>query len=562
MHTTQQGSLWTRVRQGLRRSVVPFGALAAVIGVTAPLPAEPAAEATSSGGLRLMSQGQYVNTIARVFGEDIRLRIRFAPVKRVDGLLAVGASRAVLTSGALDPLDASARTIADQVTDRAHRDVLVPCRPVDLTAPDAVCARAFFAQAGRLLFRRPVNDAELDRYVAMAGSAAATRRDFYAGLSSALSGMLVSPQFLFIRERYEPDIAHPGMLRLDGYSRAARLSFALWNSAPDAALLNAAEAGRLHNPAGLAREVDRMLASPLHREGVREFFNDFFALEAFDTLAKDPTIYPAFSLKAVTEAREQILRTVVDHLVTRQGDYRDLFTTRKTQMSAELAMLYKVPVNTGSLGWVPYEFGENDGRSGILTQVGFLAQYAHAGRSSPTRRGRGIRETLLCQRVPDPPPNVDFSNFENPRSALKTARARLSLHQENPVCAGCHRITDPIGLGLENFDGAGQFRANENGSPIDASGTLDGKKFSDSKGLGLAVRDNPALRSCVVNRLFAFANGRQVVPADEPRLGQYVTALDKRGYRFDDMVRMIVLDPQFFALRPLSVAMNTPRAGG
>jgi hypothetical protein len=500
-------------------------------------------------GLRLISQSQYVNTIQRIFGQDIAVKIRFAPVKREDGLLAVGASGAVITSGALDPLDATARAVADQVVDQKHRAYLVPCRPAVPRAADAACATAFLAQAGRLLYRRPLSAAELAKVTATAGQAAVTRKDFYAGLAHSLAGMMVSPQFLYIRETAMPG-GPGGAWRLDPYSKASRLSFLLWNSAPDQGLLDAAAGGELDSPGGLARQIDRMVASPRYRQGVREFFTDFLALEAFDTLAKDPTIYPAFSLKAVGEAREQLLRTVADHLVDRKGDYRDLFTTPQTQMSAELAAIYRVPVNTGSIGWVPHAFEKNDPRGGLLGQVGFLAQYAHAGRSSPTRRGRAVREVLLCQKVPDPPPNVDFSNFEDPKAGLRTARERLTAHNENPICAGCHKVTDPIGLTFETFDGAGQFRRTENAVAIDTRGSLDGTDFADAAGLGRALAASPALKSCVVNRLYAYAVGRQVLPQEQARLEAYQAMLDKRGYRFDQMLRLMVLDPAFFTVRP------------
>jgi hypothetical protein len=517
--------------------------------------AVPAAEPT----LRLISQTEYTNTLSRIFGADIVVRIRFAPVNRVDGLLGVGASSAVLTSGGLDPLDATARSVADQVVNEEHRGYLIPCQPANSKAADERCAREFFAKVGRLLYRRPLTDGELGRVVGQAGRAIGPAGDFYAGLAYGLSGMLVSPQFLYIQERSEPDPNNPGAWRLDGYSKASRLAFLLWNAGPDEPLLEAAERGDLNKPAELRKQVDRMIASPLYQDGVRAFFTDFFVLEAFDNLAKDQTIYPAFSLKAVEEAREQILRTVVDHLVTQHGDYRDLFTTRRVMVSSELAVLYKLPVNVGSIGWVPYQFQQGDPRAGLLSQIGFLAQYAHPGRSSATRRGRGIREVLLCQKVPDPPGNVDFSNFENPKNPFKTARERLSVHQENPVCAGCHRVTDPIGLGLENFDGAGQFRATENDGKIDASGVLDGTNFSDAVGLGQAVRNHPALKSCIMNRLYGYSVGRKVTPAEEPLLEQYQATLDKRGYRFDDMLRLIILDPGFFAVRPQAADIPAPQ---
>src|SRR5262249_12447375 len=152
--------------------------------------------------LRLISQSQYLSTIARVFGPDIAVNIRFAPVRRVDGLLAVGARTAILTTGALDPLESSARSIAQQVVDEQHRSALLPCRPANRTAADPACARAFFTRVGRLIYRRPLQNADIDAYVATAGAAVGRGGDFYDGVAAALSEMLVSPHFLFIREQW------------------------------------------------------------------------------------------------------------------------------------------------------------------------------------------------------------------------------------------------------------------------------------------------------------------------------------------------------------------------
>jgi hypothetical protein len=514
--------------------------------------------------LRLISQSEYANTVSRIFGPDISVKIRFAPVSRVDGLLGVGRSTTVLTSGGLDPLDATARSVAAQVVDPAHRPFLIQCAPANPNERDDHCARAFFAKVGRLIYRRRLTADELAQVVEVAGRALGPGGNFYTGLGYALSGMLISPQFLFIRETAEPDPTRPGAWHLDDYSKASRLSFLLWDSSPDDELLTAAERGELHNPAGLKRQVNRMIASPLYKDGVRTFFADFLVLEAFDTLAKDPVIYPAFTLKTVEEAREQVLRTVVDHLVDRDGDYRDLFTTHRTFLSSDLAVLYRVQVDVGSQGWVPYEFPANDPRAGLLTQIGFLAQYAHPGRSSSTRRGRAIREVLLCEKVPDPPPNVDFSIIEDPKAHFHTARERLAAHQQNPVCAGCHALTDPIGLGLENFDGAGQYRATENGASIDPSGKLDGIAFSDAEGLGRVLHDSAALKSCVVSRLYAYSVGRKATNDEKPLLKYYQALLDQRGYRFDDMLRLIILDRSFFAVNPqgVTVALNNAATEG
>lgn len=451
----------------------------------------------------------------------------------------------------MDPLEATARAVAAQVVSPERRTYLIPCQPTDPRAADDACARQFLAATGRLLYRRPLTARELNDLVAIANKAARPAGGFYDGLGHALAGMMVSPQFLYIWENAEADPGASGAWRLDGYSKASRLSFLLWNTGPDDALLAAAERGELHTAAGVQRQLDRMLASPLYKDGVRAFFDDFLVNETFETLSKDTQFYPAMTMKAIGEAREQMLRTVVDHLVTRKGDYRDLFTTRRTFLSSDLAVLYRLPLDTGSLGWVPYEFAANDPRAGILSQIGFLAKYAHPARSSPTRRGRAVREVLLCQHVPDPPPNVDFSNFEDPAGEFKTARDRLNAHNANPVCAGCHKITDPIGLTLEQFDGAGQFRHEERGTLINTNGELDGVPFNDAAGLGKALRGSESLKACVVNRLYAYSIGQKPTQAEEPLLARYQAALDKSGYRFDGMLRLIVGDPSFFAVRPL-----------
>ena len=515
--------------------------------------AQASAEPPAAGAaptLRLMSQSQYFHTLTDIFGPDITANIRFAPVQRSQGLLAVGAASAVVTPGAFDRLDAAARSVAQQVTDPRHRAFLTPCTPAAETGRDDACARQFLSKVGRLLYRRPLSEQELALKVEIAGQAADNGGGFYFGLSNALTGMLVAPNFLLVRETIEPDPARPGGWRLDGYSKAARLSFLLWDTAPDDALLRAAARGDLQDPRRYRQQVERMLAAPQFEQGVRAFFEDFLVLEAFDNVSKDPIIYPAYTTSVGKEAREQVLRMAVDHLVTQKGDYRDLFTTRRTMMSAGLASIYRAPVDLGPGAWAAYEFPPGDPRAGLLTQVGFLSQYAHPGRSSPTRRGRGIREVLMCQKVPDPPPNVDFSIVEDPKAKFHTARERLTAHNVDPTCRGCHMITDPIGLGLEKFDGAGQYREAEKGAPIDPAGNLDGTDYADAAALGQALHDSPAVRSCIVNRLYAYAVGRAVARDETALLKHFQGDLDRSGYRFDDILRTIVYSQAFFAVKP------------
>lgn len=512
-------------------------------------------EASSPAQRRLITEQQYLNTVAHIFGSDIEVIAQFAPMQRTEGLLALGAAKAGVPSGELQKFQRAARQVAAQVVDNgnldlrlaSHRDALIPCKPAAADKPDAACAEMFLRATGRLLYRRPLSEQRLDQMVDEAGKSATQLGDFYAGLATVIEGMLISPDVLFIQDRSEPDPERPGRRRLDAYSYASRLSFFLWNAAPDDMVLKAAESGELNTAKGRARVVDMMLASPRLEAGVRAFFDDMLGFDAFANLAKDPTAYPAETGVTLADAREQTLRTIYAHLVTKKADYRDLFTTRSTFMSPPLAAIYRVPTTPG---WAPYEFPDNSPRMGLLTHVSFLAQHAHPARSSATRRGKALRELLLCQPVPLPPPNVDFSAVEDPKATFRTARDRVTVHLENPVCAGCHRITDPIGLSLENFDGAGVYRRTEKGAEIDASGALDGKTFADIAGLALAVRNHPALPTCLVRRVYSYGVGSPVETNDKALVDFLAAEFAREGYRFPDLLRTIVLSPAFYDVTP------------
>jgi hypothetical protein len=523
-------------------------------------PATEAADATSPARVRLISQEQYANTLAYVFGPDTKVSAHFAPFRRTDGLLEVGASSAGVTLGQMQEFQRTAGAMAEQIVSPEHRNFLIPCAPKHENAADKRCAAQFLSSVGRLLYRRPMRKDEVDAMVLAAGTSGDRLKDFYTGLAVALEGMLISPDVLFIVDRSEPDPAASGQRRLDSYSLASRLSFFLWNAAPDDQLLKMAERNELQKPEGLTKAVDYMLASPRLETGVRALFDDMLGFDDFAVLAKDPGIYPAFVGDAVQDAREQTLRTIVDHLVVRRLDYRDLFTTRHTFMSPSLATIYGVPTPPG---WTAYDIPEDNERVGMLTQIAFLASHAHPGRSSPTLRGKALRELLLCQVVPRPPPNVDFSLIEDPKSTLKTARERLAAHRANPVCAGCHKITDPIGLALENFDGAGQYRATEKGAAIDASGSLDGKTFTDPKGLAQAVHDSPAVPACMVRRAYAYGTGGSVKANDKAVLPYLNAQFSSTGYRVPDLLRTIALSRSFsHVTEGAGQASSTQTAGG
>ncbi len=525
----------------------------------------------SKGGpleVRRLTEPEYRHIIADVFGKNINIGGRFEPDLRDAGLIAVGTAHESVTASGMEQYDIIARDIADQVVDETHRDTLIGCKPAKASDADDACAGKFLAKTGRLLFRRPLTQQELQAAVKDASDGAKKLGGFYPGLSASLAGLLVSPQFLFRHEVAEADPNHSGQYRLDPYSMAQRLSFFLWDTAPDTELLDAAQKGELDTKTGLEKQVDRMIASPRLVDGARGFFTDMLGFDAFNSLAKDPTLYPKYSSQVAHDAQEQTLRTITDLVVTQKGDYRDIFTTRKTFLTRLLGSVYDVPVSVES-GWEAHEYPDGDPHAGIVSEISFVALHSHPGRSSSTLRGKAVRQILLCQKVPDPPGNVNFTVVQetnNPK--YKTARERLVAHRTEATCAGCHKLIDPIGLAMENFDTVGEYRTTENGAPIDASGEFDGKPFTGMQGLGQALHDNPQASACVVNRLFEYSSGHPATKDDTELMKYLQQQFVASGYKIPAIMRTIVTTPAFYRISTpgteaggvtLSSAETTPR---
>ena len=271
--------------------------------------AEPVTDGTRKR-VRTLTQQQYLNTLAYVFGPDVRLLPNFPPAQRTDGLLALGTGRGGISTAQVELYQKAAATVAQLVMKPERRDFLMMCVPKDAGAADAVCARRFISHVGRLVHRRALTRAELTEYVEEAGNAADLLKDFYRGIAVSIEAMLISPDVLFVVETSEADPNHKGEQRLDAYSLATRLSLFLWNAAPDDELLRSAESGEIWNPKGRAKQVDRMLSSPRLETGMRAFFDDMLAFDSFAALGKDGQMYPVFTGVTAADAREETLRVI------------------------------------------------------------------------------------------------------------------------------------------------------------------------------------------------------------------------------------------------------------
>lgn len=522
-------------------------------------PASPSATLIVAPGIvatRRVTESQYRQTIADIFGDDITVNGRFEPEQREHLLLAIGGSALSISAAGFDQYFAIAKSVSDQVLDDKRRNKFVTCQLANPQGVDDQCTTQFLQVYGRKLFRRPLTTAEIQPRVALAAEGTRQNSSYVAGLKLALTSLLSAPEFLFRVEFAERDPAAADALRLDSYTKAARLSYLLWNTTPDEELLAVAESGEIHSATGLDKQIARLLSSSRLEAGTRAFFSDMLQLDLYETLTKDPMIYPKFSQAVAEAAKEQTLKTVVNHLLSQDADYRDLFTTQTTFLDRSLASIYKVPLLVPE-GWAKYEFPTESDHSGLLTQISFLGLFSHPGRSSPTKRGVAINEILLCEPTPLPPANVDFSivnDTTNPK--LRTVRARLIAHSEDESCSGCHRKSDPLGLALEHFDSLGQHRTQENGENIDVAAQLSGKKFAGARGLGHALHDNPKVAACVVRNVYAYGTGRAPDKTDRQYLDARVKAFVSEQYRFRPLLKQIATSAEFFKVVPPKPAVT------
>lgn len=490
-------------------------------------------------GLRRLTQRQYLNAIFDTTGIDLGTP-ELEPDAESNGFIAVGHSRSTISRLGVEQYETTAYDLAARViADEAARARLVPCAPdsasegvYDVTG-DVACLRTFVESFGRRVWRRPLSAEETDRYVGVATEAATALEGFWPGIEFALAGLVQSPNFLFRVELGSgPAVGGADDGRVyDDWEMASRLSFAVCNSTPDDALLDAAAAGELTTDSGLRAQVDRLVGSDCARAAVRGFFDELFAITRLSELNKDTEVYPQMTTTLGESMREGLLATVERWVVDDGANYREFFTREEAMADGQVAALYGVD----DVGADAELVSLPTGRQGLLGQAAFLARYSHAEKSSPTRRGLFVRTGLLCQSIPPPPDDV--GELPEPSPDVPTARDRLAEHRENASCAGCHAQMDPIGLALENFDGVGVWRDLENGATIDPSGELDGVAYADGVGLGETLSEHPRLLECMVRNLYRYATGH-IETAGEAR-SIYLLA---RDFEEEGLVRALLAE--------------------
>jgi mono/diheme cytochrome c family protein len=404
------------------------------------------------------------------------------------------------------------------------------------------CARTILSNFARRAYRRPATDTETNRLLGYFKNGQAKGGSFDAGIENALAFALVSPQFLFRFER-DPDNVAPGQVyRVSDLELASRLSFFIWSSIPDDQLLNLAIKGRLKDPAVLEQQVKRMLADQRARALGSNFAGQWLYLRNLKSTVPDPDVFPDFD-DNLRQALQRETELLFESVVLEDRSALDLLKADYTFLNERLARHYGIPnVYGNQFRRMPVR---DDDRRGLLGQGSILTLTSLANRTSPVTRGKYVLTNILGTPPPSPPANVP--PFDEKPARPAAMRERMEEHRKNPACSGCHKLMDPIGLALENFDGIGRWRTAENGIRIDPAATLaDGTNVDGPAAVRQAVLRQPEqFVRTMTEMLLTYALGRGTESYDMPVVRAIMKDAAKTDYRVSSLVLGIVRSVPF-----------------
>jgi len=427
--------------------------------------------------------------------------------------------------------------------DTPSRQKIFVCRPA-APADESACAGKILSTLGRLAYRRPVDKATLDTLMEFYARGRAGKGSFDSGIESALQFLLASPEFLIRFEADPSNLAPNAVYRLDDIALASRLSFFLWSSIPDDQLLTLAAQGKLKDPAVLEQQVRRMLADGRSRSLIANFAEQWLHLRNLKNSGPDLQAFPDFD-DNLRQAMKEETTLFFDSIMREDRSVVDLLNADYTFVNERLARHYGIPNVYGS------EFRRvkvpSEARRGLLGQGSILTVTSYPNRTSPVERGKWILTNLLGVPPQPPPPNVPPLQESSADGKVLSLRERMEQHRANPVCAGCHRLMDPIGFALENFDGVGHWRTNEDGAKIDPSGTLfNGATLDGVAGLRQALAAQPEVFVGVMTeKMLTYAVGRGIEYYDMPAVRKVVQDARNKDFRFSSIVLGIVRSTPF-----------------
>ena len=405
------------------------------------------------------------------------------------------------------------------------------------------CAERILSTLMRRAYRRPVDDADLRKPMELYRVARA-EGGFDAGIEMALCAVLVSPQFLFRIEADPPGVSPGSAYRLPDIQLASRLSFFLWSSIPDDELLDLAARGELGRPEVFERQVRRMLADPRSRSLVSNFAGQWLHLRNLESITPDLRLFPDFD-DNLRKAFRRETELLFEGVLREDRSVLDLLKSDHTYLNERLAKHYGIP-NVYGGHFRRVDLGEDAVRGGLLRQGSVLMVTSYANRTSPVIRGKWVLENIVGTPPPPPPANVPALK-DNTISASISVRQRLAEHRANVACAGCHKLMDPVGFALENYDAVGRWRTFEEGRPVDATGGLPGGgRFEGVTGLERALLKRPEVFvGTLTEKLLTFALGRGVESSDAPAVRKIVRDARAGGYSFSSLIVGIATSTPF-----------------
>ena len=485
-----------------------------------------------------LTRSEYDNTVRDLLGDDSKPAQAFPADENLHGY-ELGAT--------VSPVQFELyMEAAEGLAERADLAELVGshCSVADA---DEACALDFIHDFGMRAYRRPLTTAQAERLLEVFRATLVDGPDM--ALRTVLQAMLQSPYFLYRVELGVADPAGPDdVVALSGWERASRLSYLIWGSMPDDALFAAAAADELETGEQLAAQARRMLEDPKAREAMRHFYLRWLELD-LESVSKDPESFPEWD-EDLARSMETEVAMRIDHVLWEgEGTFEELMTAPYTFVDGRLAELYGIEGVTGD-EFVRVEL-DPEQRPGLLTLPGLRAMHAHTNQSSPVLRGKFIRERVLCQHLPPPPPDLVVTAPEP--SPDQSTRERFERHRSDPTCASCHQLMDPIGYGFENFDAIGRFRTTDEGRAIDASGEIvstdsTDSTFSDAAELQALLAGSEDVQRCVTVQWFRNALRRTESRDDSCAIDEVQAAFEESGHDLRELVVALV-QTDFFMYR-------------
>ncbi|MGB6945382.1 MAG: DUF1592 domain-containing protein [Bryobacteraceae bacterium] len=444
-------------------------------------------------------------------------------------------------------------------TDTPSRDKILICKPAS-AADEMPCARKILTTLAREAYRRPISDSDTESLMNMY-QAGRNAGDFEDGIERGLEFILAHPEFVFRTETGPANVQPDQAYRVSDLELASRLAFFLWSAGPDDELIRLASQGKLRNPGVLEQQTRRMLADPRTHQLVKNFAGQWLQLRVMQSSTPEGIDYPDFD-DNLRQAFRTEAEMFFESIVREDRSIIDLLDGDYTFVNERLAAHYGIPNVYGSQFRRVKLTGALDVRRGLLGKGGIELVTSISDRTSPVQRGKWVMTNILGIVPPDPPPNVPALKEASAGSnGPQTMRQLMEAHRANPACAGCHKMMDPIGFALENFDGIGKWRTQDAGQKVDASSQLtDGTKIDGVVDLRNALlRYSPQFARVMTEKLLTYALGRGVVYQDMPVVRAIVRDAARNNYRFSTLVEGIVKSEPFQMNRKPEATLTAAR---